>query len=36
MTGNLTSYARAKAESLGLDARGGIAERSDRLVRSWR
>jgi CDP-diacylglycerol--glycerol-3-phosphate 3-phosphatidyltransferase/CDP-diacylglycerol--inositol 3-phosphatidyltransferase len=30
--GNLTSYARAKAESLGLDARGGIAERSDRLV----
>jgi CDP-diacylglycerol--glycerol-3-phosphate 3-phosphatidyltransferase/CDP-diacylglycerol--inositol 3-phosphatidyltransferase len=32
VTGNLTSYARAKAESLGLDARGGIAERSDRLV----
>lgn len=30
--GNLTSYARAKAESLGLDAKGGIAERSDRLV----
>jgi CDP-diacylglycerol---glycerol-3-phosphate 3-phosphatidyltransferase len=30
--GNLTSYARAKAESLGLDARGGIAERADRLV----
>src|SRR5690349_13026133 len=30
--GNLTSYARAKAESLGLDARGGIAERSDRIV----
>src|SRR5215217_7935378 len=28
--GNLTSYARAKAESLGLDAKGGIAERSDR------
>jgi CDP-diacylglycerol---glycerol-3-phosphate 3-phosphatidyltransferase len=32
VTGNLTSYARAKAESLGLDAKGGIAERSDRLV----
>ncbi len=32
VTGNLTSYARAKAESLGLDARGGIAERSDRIV----
>ncbi len=30
--GNLTSYARAKAESLGLDAKGGIAERADRLV----
>ena len=32
VAGNLTRYARAKAESLGLDARGGIAERSDRLV----
>ena len=32
VSGNLTSYARAKAESLGLDARGGIAERADRLV----
>jgi CDP-diacylglycerol--glycerol-3-phosphate 3-phosphatidyltransferase/CDP-diacylglycerol--inositol 3-phosphatidyltransferase len=32
VAGNLTSYARAKAESLGLDARGGIAERSDRIV----
>jgi CDP-diacylglycerol--glycerol-3-phosphate 3-phosphatidyltransferase/CDP-diacylglycerol--inositol 3-phosphatidyltransferase len=32
VTGNLTSYARAKAESLGLDGKGGIAERSDRLV----
>jgi CDP-diacylglycerol---glycerol-3-phosphate 3-phosphatidyltransferase len=32
VTGNLTSYARAKAESLGLDAKGGIAERADRLV----
>lgn len=30
--GSVTSYARAKAESLGLDAKGGIAERSDRLV----
>ncbi|MDQ4085194.1 MAG: CDP-alcohol phosphatidyltransferase family protein [Actinomycetota bacterium] len=30
--GNLTSYARAKAESLGMQARGGVAERSDRLV----
>ena len=32
VAGNLTSYARAKAESLGLDAKVGIAERSDRLV----
>ncbi|MET0450139.1 MAG: phosphatidylinositol phosphate synthase [Aeromicrobium sp.] len=30
--GNLTSYARARAESLGMQAKGGIAERSDRLV----
>lgn len=30
--GNVTSYARARAESLGYDAKGGIAERSDRLV----
>jgi CDP-diacylglycerol---glycerol-3-phosphate 3-phosphatidyltransferase len=30
--GNLTSYARARAESLGMQARGGLAERSDRLV----
>jgi CDP-diacylglycerol--glycerol-3-phosphate 3-phosphatidyltransferase len=30
--GSITSYLRAKAESLGLDAKGGIAERSDRLV----
>lgn len=30
--GSVTSYARAKAESLGLDAKGGIAERADRLV----
>lgn len=31
-TGAVTSYARAKAESLDLDAHGGIAERADRLV----
>jgi CDP-diacylglycerol--glycerol-3-phosphate 3-phosphatidyltransferase/CDP-diacylglycerol--inositol 3-phosphatidyltransferase len=30
--GATTSYARAKAESLGLKASGGLAERSDRLV----
>lgn len=30
--GNITSYARARAESLGFEAKGGIAERSDRLV----
>lgn len=30
--GSLTSYARARAESLGMQAKGGIAERSDRLV----
>ncbi|KAA1399222.1 phosphatidylinositol phosphate synthase [Aeromicrobium ginsengisoli] len=30
--GGLTSYARARAESLGMTAKGGIAERSDRLV----
>src|SRR4051812_1728639 len=30
--GSITSYARARAESLGMDARGGIAERADRLV----
>lgn len=30
--GSLTSYTRARAESLGLDAKGGIAERADRLV----
>lgn len=32
VTGSVTSYARAKAESLGMDARGGLAERADRLV----
>jgi len=30
--GAVTSYARAKAESLGLNASGGLAERADRLV----
>ena len=30
--GSITSYARARAESLGMEARGGIAERADRLV----
>jgi CDP-diacylglycerol---glycerol-3-phosphate 3-phosphatidyltransferase len=30
--GSVTSYARARAESLGMKAKGGIAERADRLV----
>jgi CDP-diacylglycerol--glycerol-3-phosphate 3-phosphatidyltransferase len=30
--GGVTSYARARAESLGMEAKVGIAERSDRLV----
>jgi CDP-diacylglycerol--glycerol-3-phosphate 3-phosphatidyltransferase/CDP-diacylglycerol--inositol 3-phosphatidyltransferase len=30
--GSVTSYARARAESLGFEAKGGIAERADRLV----
>jgi CDP-diacylglycerol---glycerol-3-phosphate 3-phosphatidyltransferase len=30
--GMLTSYVRARAEGLGMQAKGGIAERSDRLV----
>jgi CDP-diacylglycerol--glycerol-3-phosphate 3-phosphatidyltransferase len=30
--GSVTSYARARAESLGMTAKGGLAERSDRLV----
>ena len=30
--GSVTSYARARAESLGMEAKGGIAERADRLV----
>ena len=30
--GSVTSYARARAEALGMQAKGGIAERADRLV----
>src|SRR5690606_14165267 len=30
--GSVTSYARARAESLGMDAKGGLAERAARLV----
>jgi CDP-diacylglycerol---glycerol-3-phosphate 3-phosphatidyltransferase len=30
--GNLTSYVRARAEALGMQAKVGLAERSDRLV----
>jgi CDP-diacylglycerol--glycerol-3-phosphate 3-phosphatidyltransferase len=30
--GQVTSYVRARAEALGMEAKGGIAERSDRLV----
>ena len=30
--GATTSYARARAESLGMEAKGGIAERADRLA----
>ncbi|MGZ5398484.1 MAG: phosphatidylinositol phosphate synthase [Nocardioides sp.] len=30
--GSVTSYARARAESLGMDGKGGLAERADRLV----
>jgi len=32
VVGSITSYARARAESLGMQAKGGIAERADRLV----
>jgi CDP-diacylglycerol--glycerol-3-phosphate 3-phosphatidyltransferase/CDP-diacylglycerol--inositol 3-phosphatidyltransferase len=32
VTGVVTSYTRARAESLGMEAKGGIAERADRLV----
>ncbi|WP_062378075.1 phosphatidylinositol phosphate synthase [Demequina pelophila] len=30
--GSLVPYARAKAEAIGVEAKGGLAERSDRLV----
>jgi len=30
--GMMTSYLRARAEGLGMEAKGGVAERSDRLV----
>jgi phosphatidylglycerophosphate synthase len=30
--GSITSYARARAEALGMEAKVGIAERSDRMV----
>jgi CDP-diacylglycerol--glycerol-3-phosphate 3-phosphatidyltransferase/CDP-diacylglycerol--inositol 3-phosphatidyltransferase len=30
--GSVTSYVRARAESLGMQAQGGLAERADRLV----
>src|SRR3712207_4294824 len=30
--GSVTSYARARAEALGMEAKVGIAERADRLV----
>ncbi len=30
--GSVTSYARARAESLGMEAKGGLAERADRLA----
>ena len=30
--GSITSYARARAESLGMEAKVGVAERADRLV----
>jgi CDP-diacylglycerol---glycerol-3-phosphate 3-phosphatidyltransferase len=30
--GSITSYVRARAEALGMQAKGGIAERADRLV----
>jgi CDP-diacylglycerol---glycerol-3-phosphate 3-phosphatidyltransferase len=32
VVGSITSYARARAESLGMEAKVGIAERADRLV----
>jgi len=30
--GSVTSYTRARAESLGMEAKGGLAERADRLA----
>jgi len=30
--GSLVPYARARAESIGVEAKGGLAERSDRLI----
>ncbi|MBA2463510.1 MAG: CDP-alcohol phosphatidyltransferase family protein [Nocardioidaceae bacterium] len=30
--GSVTSYVRARAEALGMEAKGGLAERADRLV----
>jgi CDP-diacylglycerol--glycerol-3-phosphate 3-phosphatidyltransferase len=32
VTGMLVPYIRAKAESIGIDCSGGIAERTERLV----
>jgi CDP-diacylglycerol---glycerol-3-phosphate 3-phosphatidyltransferase len=32
VVGSIPSYARARAESLGMEAKVGIAERADRLV----
>ncbi|MGC4174097.1 phosphatidylinositol phosphate synthase [Demequina sp.] len=32
VVGGLVPYSRARAESIGVDAKGGLAERSDRLV----
>lgn len=32
LMGAVTSYARARAESLGMQAQGGVAERADRIV----
>ena len=32
MAGQVTSYVKARGESLGLDANGGLAARADRIV----
>ncbi len=32
VTGQLTSYVRAKAESLGFTTKGGLAARADRML----